>query len=307
MLSFQINEIITNNKIFYSNMNSITSIYIPRISIIHNENSIREIMYQCQIGEVSYIDFTPINKRPGFVEIHDEKFMSAFVHFSRPWLKNCDFWDIIASEKPYKIQVSSREYWICLKNKNPVQRTMMNIHQVVDNGRHLENLIEDQSKKISELENKLKCVHAVVYQFTYGLFNMDQQRLSLQRHIDVLRGNESVTDYYDFVDKSRWSNMPTTRQGDECEKKLKELEERLRNLESGTGLGYEIYTKYLYKELSKEREKIEYEMNYYENNENNDEEMERLKKEADKIHREQVKLSKSYEAKTGLPFSHLFT
>jgi len=137
-------------------MSAITSIYIPRVSVHHNETTIREIMYQYQIGEVSYIDFTPINKKPGFVEIHDEQYMSAFVHFSRPWSRSVDFWDTIAHEKPFKIQVSSREYWLCLKNKNPVQRTMMNIHQIVDNGRHLEKLIEEQANKIEALEDKLE-------------------------------------------------------------------------------------------------------------------------------------------------------
>ena len=137
-------------------MSAITSIYIPRVSVHHNETTIREIMYQYQIGEVSYIDFTPINKKPGFVEIYDEQYMSAFVHFSTPWLQRRDFWDTIAHEKPYKIQASPREYWLCLKNKNPVQRTMMNIHQVVDNGRHLEKLIEEQANKIEALEYKLE-------------------------------------------------------------------------------------------------------------------------------------------------------
>ena len=137
-------------------MSAITSIYIPRISVGRDEKYIMDVMYQFQIGEVSYIDFTPINKKPGFVEIHDQQYMSAFVHFSRPWTTNCDFWDTIADDKPYKIQVSSREYWLCLKNKNPVKRTMMNIHQVVDNGRYLEKLIEDQAKKIKDLEDKLE-------------------------------------------------------------------------------------------------------------------------------------------------------
>jgi len=137
-------------------MSAITSIYIPRISTCRDEKYIMDAMYQFQIGEVSYVDFTPINKKPGFVEIHDEQYMSAFVHFSRPWSKSIDFWDTIAHEKPFKIQVTSREYWLCLKNKNPVQRTMMNIHQVVDNGRHLEKLIEDQAKQIEVLEEKLE-------------------------------------------------------------------------------------------------------------------------------------------------------
>jgi hypothetical protein len=32
----------------------------------------------------------------------------------------------------------------------------MNIHQVVENGRYLENLLQEQAKKIEELERKLE-------------------------------------------------------------------------------------------------------------------------------------------------------
>ena len=208
-------------------MSAITSIYIPRMSINHTENSITEFMYQFQIGEVSYIDFTPINKKPGFTEIHDEKFMSAFVHFSTPWLKNCDFWETIASDKPYKIQVSPREYWLCLKNKNPVQRTMMNIHQVVDNGRHLEKLVEEQSKKIKELDYKLERTNVVLYQLLWGLFCSKEQKYALQTHIDILQGKEPQVQ---LEDSSKWTTYPTTRQGDDCERRLQALEEELQNL-----------------------------------------------------------------------------
>ena len=210
-------------------MSAITSIYIPRISTCRDEKYIMDAMYQFQIGEVSYVDFTPINKKPGFVEIHDEQYMSAFVHFSRPWSTSSDFWDTIADEKPYKLQVTSREYWLCLKNKNPVQRTMMNIHQVVDNGRHLEKVIEDQAKKIKELDDKLDRTNVVVYQLLWGLFCCKEQKDILQRHIDILQGKESLVQ---LQDTSKWTVYPTTRQGDECERRLKTLEENLQNLES---------------------------------------------------------------------------
>jgi hypothetical protein len=216
-------------------MNTITSIYIPRMSVSHNEASIRDIMYQSQIGEVSYIDFTPINKKPGFVEIYEEQYMSAFVHFSKPWLKtNAYFWDTIAADKPHKLQVTTREYWLCLKNKNPVQRTMMNIHQVVDNGRHLEKLIEEQSnqireqaKKIDELEEKIQGTYGVVYQLIGGLFSQKEQKGILQLHADVLDGNETNLNFHD---ESKWKNWPTTRQGDDCERRLGALEEKFNNL-----------------------------------------------------------------------------
>lgn len=153
-----------------------SSIYIPRMSVDHSEEYIRYIMNYYKIGRVSYVDFTPINKKPGFNENVSQVFVSAFVHFSDPWLlsngqysyhtqnefNNIDFWNLIANGQSYKIQLSNDEYWLCLENKNPVQRTMMNIHQIVENGRHLEAIIEAQSNKIKQLEESMEHMNLVL-------------------------------------------------------------------------------------------------------------------------------------------------
>jgi hypothetical protein len=153
-----------------------TSIYIPRMSIAHNEDTIRKIINKFHIGTISHIDFTPINKKQGFNEDDDNLVMSAFIHFADPFLcsdnlyhyypttcvKNDEFWNTIAANKQYKLYVNSYEYWLCLKNKNPLKRTMMNIHQVVENGRYLEKLIEDQSKQIEKLEKKIELLEAEI-------------------------------------------------------------------------------------------------------------------------------------------------
>lgn len=135
-------------------MSIYSSIYIPRVSSFHNEEYIRHVMEFYSIGHVEYIDFTPINKKPGFYENVDEDFKAAFIHFKDYYSNN--IWNTISAGESYKIQITENEYWLCLKNKNPIQRTMMNIHQVVENGRHLERLIEAQAKKIEELENKFQ-------------------------------------------------------------------------------------------------------------------------------------------------------
>jgi hypothetical protein len=165
------------------------SIYIPRISAEHDEESIKYYMMINGIGVVSYVDFTPINKKPGFYENVDLDDRSVFVHFDYPRLSsdnsyyyynsttsggNAEFWNTIASGKPYKLQIFPDEYWICLKNKNPVQRTMMNIHQIVENGRYLEDLIEAQTKIIQEQAKKIdklqKNIDNIQYVFAdYGV------------------------------------------------------------------------------------------------------------------------------------------
>lgn len=176
--SFKIKSINYLEMSFYA-----TSIYIPRMSVNHTEESIRKIMRACQIGTVRHVDFIPINKKPGFVENFDQVMMSAFVYFSDPWLSSADdtysfksdkymghtqFWDTIAAGEAFQVNVTEKEYWICLKNKKPIQRTMMNIHQVVENGRYLENLIQEQAKKIEEQAKKIEELERkmdVVYTF----------------------------------------------------------------------------------------------------------------------------------------------
>lgn len=146
-------------------MSTYFSIYIPRMAIVHNDESIKNIFQYYQIGIVEYVDFTPINKKPGFGENVDKVVKSAFVHFSNPWYYsnnsydshfrtdgNNNFWSTINANQSYKLQISPNEYWICLKNRNPIQRTIMNIHQIVENARYLENLLYEQTKKINELE-----------------------------------------------------------------------------------------------------------------------------------------------------------
>jgi hypothetical protein len=213
------------------------------MSTLHTVGSIKNIMASYQIGTVERVDFTPINKKPGFGENVDEIVMSAFVHFSDPilgydncynytsdsYLGNNDFWDTMSANQPFKLQIARNEYWICLKNKNPVQYTMMNIHQVVENSRHLENLVEEQKNKIQKLEEKMYSMDSVIKQLVGGLFCQSTQEGALDTHLGVLDGE-------DFSSKPlpenthNWSHWPTTRQGDDCEKRIADLERYMRDV-----------------------------------------------------------------------------
>lgn len=133
-------------------MNSAASIYIPRMSLGWSIDFINKIMNQNRIGIVNHIDFTSINKKHGFSENYEQDFVSAFIHFS-----STDYlFENIKAGRPYKLIINPNEYWICLLNKNPIPRTLMNIHQVVENCRYLENLLQLQGKKIELLERKLE-------------------------------------------------------------------------------------------------------------------------------------------------------
>lgn len=228
-------------------MNTTASIYIPRMSTFWNENGIKHIMNKYEIGTVSRVDFTPINKKPGFVEKHTDGYISAFVHFSDPILSTDrkyysitgssigDFWENIRNGQPNKVYVSKTEFWLCLRNNNPVPRTLMNIHQVVENGRHLENLVTEQANEIknlketvADLHNTLKGVHNVVYQLVGGLYCQRNQESMVHLHLKHLWfGNEDTTVEDDTYPYGIW---PTTRQGDENTERIEKLERIIKEM-----------------------------------------------------------------------------
>jgi hypothetical protein len=136
------------------------SIYVPRVLNEHTVQSVTNVMAHFNIGIVQYVDFTPINKKPGFYETFDAKYKSAFIHFVEVpgYQINTQFWTLIQEqEQGCKFTISPNEYWICLKNHTPIQRTMMNIHQVVENGRYLEDRIKtlEDTNKLLQDNNKL--------------------------------------------------------------------------------------------------------------------------------------------------------
>lgn len=131
------------------------SFYIPRINSIHTEQSVRMIFDYSGIGTISRVDFTPINSRPGFGVNTYNAFRSAFVHFNV--IYDTEFANFIIanaeSGKSYKYYTNNGrgEYFLILKNNNPVPETMMNIHQVVDNCRVLEERVAEKSNSIETL------------------------------------------------------------------------------------------------------------------------------------------------------------
>jgi hypothetical protein len=232
------------------------------MSVLYTEEEVINVMFNLRIGTVTRVDFVNIGQKPGFKETIDDNYKAAFVHFYLPLPRydgpplpeydneglcprNQDILDMIDADEPCRIQVSPNEYWVILRNKNPVPQTMMNIHQVVENGRHLENVIlkqnnkieeqsqklEEQEKTIKKLESKLDGIHTVVYQLIGGLFNQGNQRDILGEHSKCLFPETSQEYTCDALpEKNKWTIYPTTRQGDECERRVEALEQTVRDM-----------------------------------------------------------------------------
>jgi len=67
----------------------------------------------------------------------------------------------------YPDTLNANAYWILLANKNPVTETTLNIHQVVENARILQDLVFKQVDQIERLQE-------MVYSLTNRMCMLDQ-------------------------------------------------------------------------------------------------------------------------------------
>jgi uncharacterized coiled-coil protein SlyX len=179
------------------------------------EEGVRRIMQINRIGTVSRVDFTLINKRTRVKEGVDNIVMSAFVHFSDPYITddnhhqfrvemymgNTEFWEAIESGSRWKLKVLDSEYWKCLQNKKPVQLTIMKNHEIAENGCHLEKIVTEQAEEIKMLKSTL----AELTKKLDGVHNVFDDKLYHQKH----------------------SEAPQLQRIDELEKRLNTLEDDL--------------------------------------------------------------------------------
>ena len=210
------------------------SFYIPRVSARTSESDV--IRAFTTIGLVNRIDFTPLGKQHGFKENANVTVKSAFVHMAELFEHGKEIVDTIQSGRSYKIfPYLTSEFWLFLEAKNPIQYTMMNTSQIVDNCRYLENKVEQQAAQLEQqaadiraLTEKLEGVHSVVYQLVGGLYCQHSQVQAMTSHLnDLFPEDYTNRSRFEEPDDSKWSIWPTTRQGDNCERRISELEKDL--------------------------------------------------------------------------------
>ena len=208
----------------------VASFYIPRMNATFTRDMVVGMLYH--IGLVSRVDFTTINKRPGFIENIGDDLKSAFVHFIslteygykiKNWIENYESYTFY----PDSFQPSM--YWILLNNTNPIQDTLMNNAQIVENCRFLEEKVQQQDDAIYELQEQVKGLQDVVFKLVIGLYCENTQGKVIDHHLGTLL-QETNYKPNKFQDLSKWTIWPTTRQGDDCERRIDELEKQMKKL-----------------------------------------------------------------------------
>lgn len=162
--------------------NEIFSFYIPRISKNYTEEDIKFVFNINCIGEVKRVDFAEITS-----ENHrNNSYNSAFVHMNN--VLNTPIGNMIINEThdmntSYKLYThpTRPEYWVLLKNHKPIKDTDLNIHQLAENTRLLEEKVTSQDNILTEQQNIIK--------------TQQEQIERLQESLDQLMGQEN--DNYD--------------------------------------------------------------------------------------------------------------
>jgi hypothetical protein len=136
-------------------------------------------------------------------------------------------------EKAFKFYFNRQtsSYWLLLKNKFPVPETELNLSQVVENARILEERVAKQEEMIEYQATKIEKIENVVYQLLGGLFNQSTQSEVLNQNLDMLLDdNEVCWSPTNGTSKSKWEIWPTTRQGDDSELRIQKLENELKQV-----------------------------------------------------------------------------
>ncbi len=206
----------------------VATIYIPRILSYFTEEQIARVFINYDIGNVARVDFNAIGKKPGFKEEEESNVRCAFVHINHFYnsVVSNEIQKALEEEKEYRLQLNNNSYWILLKTKTPVKATNMNIHQIVDNCRYLEGIVEQQQKQIEEMSTLIKCLQGEVYQLIGGLYNQTTQEGSIEIHVAHLY-NDKIDVENGKANTSNWSIWPTTRQGDYLEKQVEKIMAKL--------------------------------------------------------------------------------
>ena len=139
------------------------SFYVPRIAKDYSEEDVIAAFDNIGIGLATRVDFAPLAPvAPGQRESAESlrcPFQKAFVHLE--YLYDTDIGHtindtVVCADNSCRVYPSDNEYWILMNNKMAVPATKLNVHQIVENHRILEQTVMAQAKQIAELIHLLK-------------------------------------------------------------------------------------------------------------------------------------------------------
>lgn len=157
------------------------SLYIPRIKKQYSVNDISRIFNDSFIGNVKRVDFVEC-------ETYDTSIHSAFVHLYNYFDTEIgiDISSFVNQNRAYRFYMGNNEYWLLLLNKNPVPETKMNIHQVVENARLLEQRVVEQEEIIMTQSKQIERIQDTIYQMLGRTFDQDREMDIIYTHFNYM-------------------------------------------------------------------------------------------------------------------------
>lgn len=140
-----------------SNTQVMYSVFIPTISKAHTEEIIANYFAVNCVGKVERVDFVEFQSGEEDRACDPKRFQQAFIHFT-PQQKTREIMEAIEQKGSYRFYPfkEQNQYWILLKNKNPVPKTELNVNQLAHNQKLLEEreaqMVEKMEKMLQKME-----------------------------------------------------------------------------------------------------------------------------------------------------------
>ena len=143
------------------------SVFIPTISKAHTEEIIANYFALNSVGKVERVDFVEFQNDEEDRACDPKRFQQAFVHFS-PQQKTREIMEAIEQKGSYRFYPCEKlinicsfkeqtQYWILLKNKNPVPKTELNVNQLAHNQKLMEErLVQMEEREVLMVEKMEK-------------------------------------------------------------------------------------------------------------------------------------------------------
>ena len=229
----------TNSQVLYS-------VFIPTISKAHTQEIIANYFALNSVGKVERVDFVEFQNDEDRV-CDPTRFQQAFVHFS-PQQKTREIMEVIEQKGSYRfypceklINICSfkeqNQYWILLKNKNPLPKTELNVNQLAHNQKLMEERYVQMEEREALMVEKMEKMFQKMEQMEERETRMVQRMTKMEDEMKMMiLLNEKFAQTFDFqtANLQTLSNLVCKR-NQPCEQPnpdMVELEQKITDLKT---------------------------------------------------------------------------
>ena len=167
------------------------SVFIPTISKAHTQEIIANYFALNSVGKVERVDFVEFQNDEDRV-CDPTRFQQAFVHFS-PQQKTREIMEVIEQKGSYRfypceklINICSfkeqNQYWILLKNKNPLPKTELNVNQLAHNQKLMEERYVQMEEREALMVEKMEKMFQKMEKMEERQAQMEERSTQMEEH-----------------------------------------------------------------------------------------------------------------------------